>query len=830
MSSPSPDSSQDLDYCYPPIRVNHSLASLDLNTLIMRSNPRRQADGGQGSLEESSYELLSKSMCESDDEGHTASVASTDGPTPDDLSSIDGFEEEDDEYYMNDASQHLPPPLEDIRTTTPPPETQEADTLDDSMMTSTADTQKNETSYLKLDEATSLSNNTAEATRVVSEFDEVSGLPSVLQGYGCPSLRFSVKMAVSERFLPEARSFRLLYVGEFPEWAKELVNKQIGATLSATPSSSRFNIVQDSVYSGSASSSKVQLERSGSELVVDHCVAPKVLAKAGKPYRVMITLDDESQLAFTPGATSKPAGAGLPDLVVFCHVVQADSILRFEDKHFYFARHVLKQHGLPSLDMVVTRPYGGESLDFDTGSLRLCVEGRPGRGHEFAMKKSLPIDMYTFLAIDPSQLNRHLANLQDRSNSTEPWDSTKERGNWTIANLISGLTKSSSRSPGELWAQRGTWVSIVALMAMIAAYIVQSALIPVTEQSAHGAAISLTTSTSTTLSTSSTMQITSTTPSAISVPSVAPVVSTPRDLTVVPTEEKSRGSWRDLSVLSKEDHEGSLEIEVTGDHQFMLRPSKQLLSGRRKPQFQVQVHRDSETVPIRVLRASDDSYTVDLQNEYPVGTFNVSVVARRKPLLQQSFEVKLGSNKSTFSSMVDSVSRLSQNVRRDIAVAQVNLRSLSTQLTKSLHEGVTRLEDGASATLGQSRQWSRRLQGSTQTVAEHLQEARNQAARQLSTGAKITRDVSRFLQGRASDVVQEVKSDLWRRSRPLMTSPSTLRARKNALLLRRRVEKRFGRHDKSLGEMIKRASAMYETAIHKQGCRKSKQKKGYGKH
>lgn len=829
MNSNSPEalSSQEVTYDYPQTKVNRSLASLDLNTLIMRSNTRRALDEAQSSLADSSYELLSRSVYEtSDDEGHTESLASTDIQTPDDLSSIadsDGFEEDDDDY-MEDGSQHLAhPPVEPAYQ---PLAAQDTVSPEDSMMTSMADTQRGGPSYLKLEEVVSSEDDgVVELRGTITEFSDASGLPSVLQGYGCPELRLSVKMTLSRHFMPISRSFRLLYIGEFPDWAVNLVNNHIGAALNATPSSTRYNIVQDYDLPGSASSSKVQLERSGSELVVDHCNTPKIISSANGPPQVIVTLDDGSELTFGPGKVIRPRAAPLPDLVIFGHAtIQSESDSMETATSFRIVRQVLQQHQISSTDIAVVRPYTGEAYTFDPHSLQLCIEGRSKKDHRFQTQKTLPIDVYAFCAIDPSQLNRHLAYLNDRSMVTKLATVKTKRGDWSVRNILASLPKtasSSSSSSSPWWLRHRSWLAVITTITMmVVAMIAQPALKPLFSAGSHQIDVHAVTSISLCRSTPSTSLVTPTSEPFIS--TVLPTLTGPKGLTTMHAEEKPQGSWRDRSASSKEDNAGSFEIEVTGDHQFMLRLSKQLVSGKRKVHPQVQVQRNLEAVPVRVARSSDDTYTIDIEQEYPVGNFNVSVVARRKPLLQQSFEVKLGSNKSTLSSL----SRLAQNVKHELAIAQSSVKSVSAQVSKSLSSGVAKIED-------QTQYWGRQFHDSTQTVAQHLQGARKKAARQLSIGSRVTKDVSKNLQdnwqtcaSRASKVVEEVRSDVWQRTRPWRTSPHVLRARKRALQLRCQMERKLGKEatcerlkDKNQHKQEQNLKAKLKT---KRGCKKSK--------
>ena len=99
---------------YPSVAVHSTLASLASENLDMRSNTKNHVEETPSSLEDSTYEVLGDSSFETsdDEEGRTESLASTDGHTPDDISSIADTEESNDSYTLG-ASEHHPDPLAD---------------------------------------------------------------------------------------------------------------------------------------------------------------------------------------------------------------------------------------------------------------------------------------------------------------------------------------------------------------------------------------------------------------------------------------------------------------------------------------------------------------------------------------------------------------------------------------------------------------------------------------------------------------------------------------------------------------------------------------------
>lgn len=817
MTSPSPEALEHLIHVDPPQAPPDPLSSG-----MMRSAAQPDED----------YELLSKSMCEtSDDEAHTESLASA-GDTPDDLSSLsdddefnDDEQEQEDETEDEDADnvaesqQHASPSESAIESLS----SQHTGSPVDSIMTSMG-THDGE-AYLPLQEipseeipSTEADDDTVNVYRIENEYKTTSGMPDVLHGYGSSEIRTSVHMTLSKSMLPIYRSFRVLYVGNLPIWAVHDVNNHIGAALSATPSSSRFNIVQSIELPGSPSSSRVQLERSGCELVVDHCKDPDVVRDDGVS-SAKVTLNDGSQIIFSEKGTIRPSTAPLPDLVIFGYGTEPScgtTASMFRD-----ARNIIRQHNIPSLDIAVVRLWDIASriYAFDANSLRLCVDGRRHHDAAFTRHRTLPIDLYSFLSIEPSQLNRHLAYLHEHPAKARPTHESATSNGLYFTRSYAKATKAVN----EAWAQRRKHILLInALITLVMVYLAQSALFPVLgpkmEVLPHAA-----NSTSIAVSPPAPL-LAVTTPSSAASPSFdAQVISTPKCCAALPSVEKARGSWMDRSVLSKEKPAPKFAIEVASHDRFILSPSKH----GDPSKCQVQVHRDREAVPVQVT-ISDGGILVCLKREYSVGMFNVSIWAGRK--LQQSFEIKLGSNKSTLSTVLQSVDRLSKGinladvgkvVKHELAAAQAGAKSLSTQMSKALQAGAVRVEDSALAALGQTKHWKHQLQGSKQTVAEHLKEATKGARhwkRQLkeskqTVGEKlrrvkkeakhklmVTKDVSKTFRDSwqlctslASGVSQGLKSDVTKRTRPLRTSNGMLRMRDRALGMRCNLEKKLGK-------------------------------------
>jgi hypothetical protein len=127
-------------------------------------------------------------------------------------------------------------------------------------------------------------------------------------------------------------------------------------------------------------------------------------------------------------------------------------------------------------------------------------------------------------------------------------------------------------------------------------------------------------------------------------------VSVPKGLTVVVPQAEQPKPKQEKKYKDKKLN--GFDIQTAGEKQFVLTPSKELASSRKKPQLQIQVFRNMTLVPVRYVRTITGEYFVDLEDEYAYGTFSVSIASYSKPLLRQSFEVNLGHNRTWFDQML----------------------------------------------------------------------------------------------------------------------------------------------------------------------------------
>ncbi|KAF7573471.1 hypothetical protein PtrM4_083760 [Pyrenophora tritici-repentis] len=617
MSSSEPSSPQDLKF--PPVQVNHSLTNVvDLETLMKRSTQRRAPEEAANSLEESGYDLLSDSVMDmSDDEAHTASIASTDGPTPDESSddfSDDDVEYDADERELQDSvySSHADRPDEPVN---PRPVT----AWEDSTLTEVPPylTASESSWQITLEEQATDKTDAIEGCKIIkSSADYTDELPQVFSRYGCGEVRLSVKAALSHRPLPTPDSYRIMYIGMPEKWAEDITTVQIGTALGACPSVSKSVMVRG------------QIEPYAPVPQVDHGVKIDIAGPPEKPTHVLVTLEDGQKVKFGSDVTHS---LNRPDLVVVCYRSFPDPATDGQD--IASARKVFEAANIPCIDLAQVIPHGTASRPDDSTALRVRVEGRDDPDADYELKAVLPLDHRSFSRLDPYQLNRHLALISPHlMKAQDAEDDKKSRTSW-----MGGKVKTLKKKVTPQGYMMRTLVSALVLCVLVPALFHGAVFAPVLFQKGLQS-ISTVSVLPEVVSNASTSAPVAATPSVAVPPRITS--SVPAALLVVPKQPKR-------ILKSKDKNVAGFEIETTAEHQFVLRPSKAFTSSRKRPQLQIQVSRQSQVVPVRYNRTISGEYIVDLEQQYAFDTFNVSIATHSKPLLRQSFEVMLGYNMST---------------------------------------------------------------------------------------------------------------------------------------------------------------------------------------
>ena len=782
MTSSRPDVTQELEY--PPIRVNQSLAQLDLDTLIMRSNPRDSAHEANP-LEDSTYEVLDHPGDVSDDDGHTASVAST---SPDDMSVTLSETESEGEDDFEDG---------DISEADQLGESVAADPLDqviaageDSTLTERPALGDSDSSFhFKMEELPTDSLHGIEGFSIVKEFTPEQSTSKVLEPYGCSEIRLTVRAGLGDRFFPDRGFFRVLFIGKMDIWSEEGIKTSLLNALLASPGSSRSVMVHG------------QMQSYSPILHTDRCIGLET-HEGGKGSRVIFKLEGSSEAELVLDATSQKNtnATALPDLAIFCHPkASANSLSPSECSK---AREILLNKGIPSIEITDHRRFNEASPEFGLTlpeSLHVRVEGRRTAEGDFEPVDRLPVDVYTFMHLEPSDLNRHLAAISPHLHTQSPSNGSRKL-TWYPTRLL----------PSALQQADAPWkivTAILALTLLITATFLNG--LPVQLKQGHAISEVIPAAASNTLTSSApipdvitTSEAAMTTATGLSVKDKideffakqrfsnqeanAPLVQAPPK---TPNRarneahhqeqqkafeklreklEKKNAEIRLKEVAAKTSKIGVFEIQANGDQQFILHPSKRLKGRTRKPQIQIQVTRDEKTVPIRYERTIDGAYIVELEQQYPAGFFNVSILTHSKPLMHQWFNISLGHHNSRFQQWLGAAQRegkqLASVIEREAAIAQKHLQDLSQKFAEQVQTVSSHfLQNGTQIWGSQGRE-----------MVERVQEATKKVDRQLT----------------------EVRDHTWNNLRqataPVRTSRRTLWARNNAYVLRCGIERAVG--------------------------------------
>ncbi|OCL09580.1 hypothetical protein AOQ84DRAFT_17126 [Glonium stellatum] len=835
---------------YPSVAVHSTLASLASENLNMRSHTKKHTEETPSSLEDSTYEVLGDSSFETsdDEEGRTESLASTDGHTPDDISSIADTEESDDSFALG-ASEHHPDPL--VGSTTAPFNrlvTDDVGTHSD--ITTRADVRSVTSSYIQFEEPQSSSKeDEMDVCHVIRSFDTFE-IPDVLRLYNCPQIRLTARQALSKNYLTLKRPFRIMYVGEATHWAKQDIINKIASALTASSDSmldshpmsersSRFNVFPITSFGEKGSSPQVELiDSSGIELVVHQCTSALMVhsTKSETSSTIQLTLKDTTRLLFAPGSSVEVIGEAppthyLPDLTVICHTF--GSRLSSSDEEMsqhQLIREAMRSQSIPILDIAMVVPFHQcpDSYTFSSKSLRLCIEGRNSEEPNHRILETLPINISSFLEIDASQLNRHLACVtrlehegsQDATldlagglpkDLEQPMEKKALGSGWNILNFFSnayGMKNcheyAKASKPGRVHSTtlRTLTVATLALVTVSVTISLQALnylstrVEPTWENAALSSAIS-------TLTPSahiwSQVHITESPKSSVAIVQTPPNQDTKKELSMV-NPEKSLGRPLTHTLLPRANDSNQFKIHIIGDYHFVLTPPLHFAKLKKPPQLHIRVSRGSRSIPSQISKLVEGVHAVELEREDAHGLLNVTIWTDSKPLILQSFDVRFSSPWLKLSAWTNRAEKLSNVVKRDVTLAQVGLRSVPNQLYQSVFAGMSQAEENTKAAPKDTKYWRDKVKLSTRGISEHLQATKRESIQQITSHYRATKDISRKIHqfkglcaGYASELTQSIRvmnmMEVWRKTSSLRTSRPLLGARSNALKLWKKLGK-----------------------------------------
>jgi hypothetical protein len=637
MSSSDPEATP--EFQYPPVQTDRSLTNLDLDTLMSKSTSRRLPEQPGSSLDDSTYEMLTDSLIEtSDDDAHTASIASTSGePTPDDVSA---FSDDDDDFEGHQRargedtqSMHAMHAYDDL-------ETPMAVGPEDSVLTTIPYLESShDSTNLQLDEDPTENLEISLGSTILAAFPtETEPLPKALEVYGRTQVRVAVKAALSSQHMSAPDNYKIVFVG-MPEkwWAQDDIIAQIHAALEASSSNTRSVMVRG------------QMEPLGSVIDAQSCTHVDVSTTGEAVDDITLRMENGQRLRLHGRKTPRI------DLAILCHTKERQTATdcQIDDS----LRTAFRHHQIPLIEMTDIKAYGTGAKTYDMRSLAACVEGRNDDTADFELLEVLPLDAYNFRELDPAQINRHLALISPHL--AHPVEAVPKTRLSAIGDTLRGVGKQLRTGAP---ATTKVLLLSIALTMMLSALVLSPVYMPLVLQKPTDTAVEIPTMAVVPASSSLV------TPPALSSSSAAAPLtlsslsslskSISNGLTVIPTSVESKPKQAE-----KSENIGGFEIQTAGETQFVLTPSKEVASSRKKPQLSIQVMRNTTPVPIRYVRTITGEYFVDLEQDYPFGLFNVSITSYSKPHVRQSFAVNLGHNKTWFDQVLGTTTEKAMSAR-----------------------------------------------------------------------------------------------------------------------------------------------------------------------
>lgn len=738
---PPSDSKAAPEFQYPPVQADRSLTSLDLNTLMMKSTTRRLSEEPGSSLDDSTYELLTDSLIEtSDDEAHTASIASTSDDHTQDDGSIFGDDDDDDDFETTDRaldasiqSMHAAAADDDLET---PLETGG----EDSMLTMVPDHMDGSggSRMIQLDEEPTEDPEVSLGTTIVRSFPtQTEELPKVLETYGQTQVQLGVKVALSSRYITTPESYKILYLGLPEQWVQDNITHHIHAALTASPSKTRSVMVRG------------QMEPLGTVIDTYRCTRLEIMGSDITRPPIQVHIDDGRHIKID--RRKKPKF----DLVILCHTQKRDYATDVQS--YDSLRTALRQHSTPMIELSEIKPYGAGNHTYDMRSLVASVEGRSDDEADFELLEVLPLDVFSFCELEPAQINRHLALISPHLLPPVVEVSPKTRFS-AVTDTVRAIGKQLRTGAP---ATTKVLLLSIALAAMLSAFVLSPVYMPLLLQKSAEVA---TEPSMVAVSPASSPSITSSAVISSSIASIpspsSSAASVPKGLTIVAPQSEQ---LKPKQVNDKKDDRAKgFDIQTAGEKQFVLTPSKELASSRKKPQLQIEVFRNATSVPVRYVRTITGEYFVDLKDEYPFGKFNISIASYSKPLLCQSFEVNLGHNKTWFDQMLGKTTN-------KILDAQSIIMDISCSAAEQLQ---AKINDIVGSKVGH---WIKE--------SRHLEEAIYGTAKdRLESGTEFIKHVP-----------ETTWMGLRRATAPVRLSQTMWKARVNALRIRCNAETAVGR-------------------------------------
>ena len=697
----------DLDLQYPTIPLYHHLGSLVAHSQVLTmasAGDDSSIDENMSSIEDSVWDVIDEaSVVTSDDEDQDLSRQQT--------PSSDGHDQDsDDKEIPGDADTHdesqgaISP---DFRS-----KQQRTSSAFDKSWTSEVtnfrvpqNLKNEEDNKEPHDQKTILFNKDHMHDASPSESFDAWHFAKVFEGEEkekiCQDFRLScrpqkiigtIRQKMSREPLRLISSYKLLYVG--PNNAKQPIVQKISAALAcslnedlanAKSSPSRFSIVPISAFDSGSEPEVVLVNHMGLEICIEECTSASLVREQADSDKISLTMNNNTvvQSAWHDDAFAVSSTYTLPSLAIVFIPENEEAVAK---QTRLLARSFIGRHNIPAIvlsDFGWKGPIQSITLDYRTPHFCIEADGLPDQQR---VLKRLPIDLFSFLDIEATEMSRNLAYISRTDDNTQPDVGKPTQFGTKVVDAITNRRTTCRDHPTSIGqrTQPTFWsisrLSSTLLLGLLLSTIIFNLVNKKLDLLSKGGSPDPIVMSSLSLSPF---------PSSTTVPSL-PTTSQPVSKARImeanqPFLTKSLSALHtntDLASFLLKSHEQppstseKFKLHVIGDCHIILRPPRWLTALKKAPALIFNVARGSRSVDYQFSTLFDGVYALKVAKEDAYGTLNVSVWTVKKPMINETFQVEFGNPWLNFAGWKRATQVVTGQVHERLHSAQTGLTNL----------------------------------------------------------------------------------------------------------------------------------------------------------
>ena len=519
--------------------------------------------------------------------------------------------------------------------------------------------------------------------------------------------------------------YKVLYVGD--QVFKDSIVQKIATALSVSSNTAmcersrtqnaRFSIIPISSIAGHSDPEVVLIDSSGVELEIEDCKHTGYVSGAGEGSTLLMTLGHGKKLrSICRGPSYQMVGDWkLPDLAVFAISERAglEVIQQYELAHEFLGRHgirILQVANSQHSDFV-------NPLKLDPVLVHRCIVDERSSSLKPNIVKRLPVDLETFLKVDPNQMNCNLAAITKAAHPSENGNQTVYSQKPTAndrttpikpdegrhSNAFSVVISPSRKKLSGNKQRPRTLIWILLLLTIGVALIPKVGLLaprtPGRAGPSQHEARSLGTSDFKTWPTGGDNRVTISSfmnPSdfASTADRTAAFRGVPRDFSL---ETDIANLMRDCPSTRPNETIKS-KVHILGSQNILIMLPQRLVKSRKHLKISFDVTRGNRTVPNHQLRLFEGVYALQIPDHEAHGLLYVKLAAKGRLAIEDNFEINFGHawlRRAAWRRRIQKSSHaIAHDVARTKAILQVCLdRSadkLSWAVRSFLHSGSSR--------------------------------------------------------------------------------------------------------------------------------------------